>query len=74
MQAIEYKVGPIREAGIKCKWSRTRRGRPAIFGYRADHGIWYIIDRRTHERAQVVGYKQAFNEATALGQFFSVPA
>jgi hypothetical protein len=70
---MEYKVKPIREAGIECKWSRNSANAPIILG-RGTDGRWYYIDRAMWKRAQSVGIAQAFEEHTTLGKWFSIPA
>lgn len=69
---IPYTVGAVRAAGLQARWTRTRRGGPILSAFRPEHNAWYVIDGRQYERAKVVGYKQAFEEATALGKFFSI--
>lgn len=71
--ALPYTVGALRTAGLKARWTRTRKGAPILSAYNTAHSCWYVVDNRQYERAKTVGYKQAFEEVTVLGRFFSVP-
>lgn len=70
---MQYNVKFIRTQGLTCRWARTRLGAPIIAAM-CDRGVWYVIDAPMWKRAEVVGIKQAFEEYTAFGEFFSVPA
>lgn len=79
MTKLSYTVGAIRDAGIECRWSRTRNGAPIIIGKtdtvsRDGNHMWAVIDAGMWKRAEVVGIARAFKEHTALIGFFSVPA
>ncbi len=71
---MKYRVGDIRAAGLKCRWTRTKTGAPIIAGQREDTGKWYVINSSMWDRSKVVGLKQAFEEHTCLAEFFSIPA
>jgi hypothetical protein len=72
---MQYKVKYLRKKGLTCRWGRLSNGAPIIFGQRKDGDLnWYAIDDRMWRRAEEVGIMQAFDEATALGTFFSVRA
>lgn len=70
---MRYNVNTIRAAGLECKWTKTRDGAP-IIAARATDGAWYVIDARTWRDAEKVGIREAFENATALGSFFSISA
>lgn len=67
----EYTVEWIRSQGVECKMSRKRKGK--ILGYVHHTGDWALITDRAMKRAEEVGMKQAFEEATVFIGFFSVP-
>lgn len=69
-----YTVGEIRAAGLQARWTRTSAGAPIIVAKHDLHGCWYVVDRVMWDRAKAVGIKQAFDESTLLGNFFSVKA
>ena len=68
-----YTVGAIRAAGLEARWSRTRAGAPILTARHAGETTWWIMSGRTYERAKIVGWAKAFNEATCLSRYFSVP-
>jgi hypothetical protein len=73
---LQYNVRTIRAAGLEARWTRTRTGAP-IIAARELHRVgkpWYVVDDRMWNRAHEVGVRQAFEEHTALGDFFSVRA
>ena len=72
---MKYSVKTIREAGLQCRWTKTRTGAPIIAATNpAKTDRWYVIDARMWKRAEVVGIFEAFCEHTALGDFFSISA
>lgn len=77
MTVVNYRVKDIRALGFECKWSK-RRGAPILVvrdpAAASDHqrDKWWVLDEAMWKRAQKVGLKQAFDEHTALGNFFSV--
>lgn len=72
---MEYRVKTLRDAGLKAKWSRTKKGAPIIVAQRNDDfdKTWYTVDKQMWERAEKVGIAQAFDEHTCLGFAFSIP-
>jgi hypothetical protein len=68
---MEYKVGPIREAGLEAKWGKSR-GAPIILARKPKTSTWWYVDKSMWTRAQEVGIMQAFEEHTALGEYFSI--
>lgn len=67
-----YNLQYIRDAGFEARWTRTRNGAPIIEA-NDGHG-WYVVDGRMWDRAYAVGLRQAFEEFTTLGKFFSIRA
>lgn len=71
---MKYKVGYIRSQGIECKWTKDSSGSPYIVGRCGkNNDVWSPIDADIWKRAEKVGLKQAFEEATTLIDWFNVP-
>lgn len=70
---LRYTVGVVRASGLEARWNRTSRGAPIIEARRPG-GEWYAIDRKIWNRAAEIGIAEAFDRATALGSYFSIPA
>lgn len=77
MSVVNYRVADIRALGLECKWSKVRGG-PIIVARNPAAELahqrekWWMIDQNMWERARKVGLVQAFDEHTALGNYFSV--
>ena len=76
---MNYRVGPLREAGLEARWGKTREGAPAIFarwpgGEKHQREQWWMVDQGMWDLMEVHGIEAGFDHATALGCFFSVPA
>lgn len=69
---MDYTVGTLREAGFEAKWGKTRKGAPILFARRPEADAWWIVDGQMWARANEVGFAQAFEEFTALGDFFGL--
>ena len=71
---MKYTVGYIREQGFEAHWTRNRHRAPIIVarwpGGPSD--TFWAVTGAMWERAKEVGLKQAFDEHTVLGKFFSV--
>lgn len=78
MSVVNYRVADIRALGLECKWAKRRTGGPIIVARNPaaktahQREKWWVIDQNMWERAKQVGIVQAFDEHTALGNFFSV--
>jgi hypothetical protein len=78
MSVVKYRVADIRAFGLECKWSKTRDGIPIIVARNPaaesahQREKWWVVNQVMWNRARKVGLVQAFNECTALGNFFSV--
>lgn len=73
MTKITYTIGAFRAAGLEAKWGKSA-GRPYIFARRVGTTTFWLMSGRTFERAKEVGISEAFDEATALADIFSVRA
>jgi hypothetical protein len=77
MSAVAYNVGSLRAVGLEARWGR-KVGRPVLFARNpnatSDHQreTWWLMDGRAYKRAKLVGWVEAFDEATAFGRYFSV--
>ena len=71
---MKYSVKEIRAAGLEARWTKTSGGAPIIAARHSEHKCWYVIERGMWKRAQEVGIKEAFDEHTLLGQYFSIAA
>lgn len=77
---MAYQVKTFRDAGLEAKWGKLRSGAPAIFARdpsaksKHQRESWWMVDNSMWQRAAKVGIKQAFEEHTLLGDFFSIPA
>lgn len=73
-------VATYRAAGLEAKWGKRESGAPVIFlrnpASKLPHQKtqWWAVDKALFDRAQIVGPLQAFDEATLLGNLFSLPA
>lgn len=75
-----YTVGALRAAGLEAKWGRTRNGGPILLARRAGRTYtdgkpmpWCCVTAATYNRAQKIGWSEAFDNATALIEYFSIP-
>jgi hypothetical protein len=73
MSAQHYRIATFRAAGLEAKWGRNQSGRPVIFARKPGGKTWWIVTAGCWARAKVVGLWEAFDEATLLGDIFSVP-
>jgi hypothetical protein len=75
---MKYSVKPLREAGLEAKWSKSRSGQPYIVARnpKAEHQHmkerWWIVDNKMFERMQEAGIVEGFDQATLLGDIFSI--
>ena len=75
---LEYRVKPLREAGLEAKWTKTRSGTPYIKARYAQateahmRERWWIVDQKMFDAMQEVGIIEAFENATLLGDVFSI--
>lgn len=66
-------VKEIRSAGLEAKWGKTRRGQPIMLVRRNPAGTWWMVTKGMLEDSKKVGWAEAFDRATALGDIFSLP-
>jgi len=71
---MKYTVGDIKKQGFDAKWAKTKRGTSIIVARdpESPDETFYAVTRDMWDRAKAVGFKEAFREHTALGEFFSV--
>ena len=75
MTNIEYKVGPLRAAGLEAKWGRTRNGAPIILarwpdGREHQRNTWWCVDQSVWSSIKRDGVIKGFDNATLLGDVF----
>jgi len=77
---MEYTVKTFRAAGLEAKWGRNSNGAPIIFArdpqakYPHQRESWWAMDAGVWKQAEQIGLRGAFDNATLLGDVFSVPA
>jgi len=77
---IEYRVGPLRAAGLEARWGRTSAGQPCLLARnpnaksRHQRETWWVVDTSMLELMKRQGIVEGFHGATLLGDLFSVPA
>ena len=76
-EASMLNVKLLRASGLDAKWSRTSKGRPCMLvrnpnGRDHQRTKWWHVTQQMLDRAQVVGWVDAFDESTLLGDLFSV--
>ena len=77
---MRYVVKTFRDAGLEAKWSRTRKGAPAIFARdpeaKTSHQRekWWLVSKMMFEAMQAEGIREGFNSCTIFGDMFSIPA
>lgn len=74
---LKYRVGPLREAGLEAKWTKTRSGQPIIVvrdpqGKDAHQRTqWWGVDEQMFRDMKKVGIREAFDNHTMFGGYFS---
>ncbi len=77
MATLQYRVDPLRAAGLDAKWSKTKAGAPVIVVRRpTGHPLvapqWYYCDESMFKDMQLDGILEAFDSHTILGDIFSI--
>lgn len=77
-QPLKLSVKTFRAAGLEARWTKTRRGAPAILARdpqgRCPHQrtTWWLVTAALWDDAHKLGLREAFNNHTLLGDVFSV--
>jgi hypothetical protein len=77
---MKYNVATMRSAGLEARWTRTRNNAPIIAVRNPNSDLkhqretWYVVDDRMWKRMQDAGVMAGYDQATLLGNFFSVQA
>ena len=73
-----YRVGPLREAGLEAKWSKSYGGEPYILvrdpSAKSEHQRekWWAVDDRMWDGMKARGIIEGFDSATLLGDVFYI--
>ena len=76
---MRYVVKTFRDAGLKAKWGKTRHGAPCIFaswpdGMRHQRDTSWLVDAGMWKLMGEHGMVEGFDQATCMGDVFSIPA
>lgn len=76
---LKRSVKTLREAGLEAQWMKTARGQPVLCARNPNstrehqRQKWWHIDAGTWTLMDEVGVLEGFDQATMLGDFFSIP-
>jgi hypothetical protein len=69
---LKYGVGPMREAGLEAKWTKTSAGAPIIVARKPGTETFFAVGNDMFEAMKSEGVLPAFERFTLLGDIFSV--
>lgn len=77
---MRYVVKTFRDAGLQARWTKTREGAPMIAvrnpnsKYPHQSKSWWLVHQSMWDAMKERGIMQGFDECTALGNIFNIPA
>jgi hypothetical protein len=75
---MKHNITTYREAGLEAKWGKTSIGSPTMYvrdpnsTLKHQRESWWRVDRAMFDLMKKEGVKEGFNQATIIGDVFSI--